>query len=70
METKKKQLAAQLTLQDEKDAQRAVLTAARRAQQLQTDEALMQRTRQDLKKQQDELRKASQKLEQAEKAHG
>lgn len=68
LETKKKQLAAQLTMQDEKDAQRAVLTAARRAQQLQTDEALMQRTRQDLKKQQDELRKASQKLEQAEKA--
>ena len=68
LETKKKQLAAQRTMQEEKDAQRAVLTAARRAQQLQTDEALMQRTRQDLKKQQDDLRKASQKLEQAEKA--
>ena len=47
-ESKKARLAALTAGQGEIDAQRAALAAARRAQQLETDEALMRRTRRDM----------------------
>ena len=67
-ESKKARLAALTAGQGEIDAQRAALAAARRAQQLETDEALMRRTRRDMDAQQAALSDAQAALEQAEKA--
>ena len=68
LESKKARLAALTAGQGEIDAQRAALAAARRAQQLETDEALMQRTRRDMDAQRAALSEAQAALEQAEKA--
>lgn len=67
-ESKKARLAALTDGQGEIDAQRAALAAARRAQQLETDEALMRRTRRDMDAQRAALSDAQAALEQAEKA--
>ena len=67
-ESKRARLAALTAGQGEIDAQRAALTAARRAQQLETDEALMRRTRRDMDAQRAALSEAQAALEQAEKA--
>ena len=67
-EGKRARLAALTAGQGEIDAQRAALAAARRAQQLETDEALMRRTRRDMDAQQAALSEAQAALEQAEKA--
>lgn len=67
-ESKKARLAALTAGQGEIDAQRAALAAARRAQQLETDEALMRRTRRDMDAQRAALSEAQSALEQAEKA--
>ena len=67
-ESKKARLAALTAGQGEIDAQRAALAAARRAQQLETDEALMRRTRRDMDAQRVALSEAQAALEQAEKA--
>ena len=67
-ESKRARLAALTAGQGEIDAQRAALAAARRAQQLETDEALMRRTRRDMDAQQAALSEAQAALEQAEKA--
>ena len=67
-ESKKTRLAALTAGQGEIDAQRAALAAARRAQQLETDEALMRRTRRDMDAQRTALSEAQAALEQAEKA--
>lgn len=67
-ESKKARLAALTAGQGEIDAQRAALAAARRAQQLETDEALMRRTRRDMDAQRTALSEAQAALEQAEKA--
>lgn len=67
-ESKKAHLAALTAGQGEIDAQRAALAAARRAQQLETDEALMRRTRRDMDAQRAALSEAQAALEQAEKA--
>ena len=67
-ESKRARLAALTAGQGEIDAQRAALAAARRAQQLETDEALMRRTRRDMDAQQAALSEAQATLEQAEKA--
>ena len=68
LESKRARLAALTAGQGEIDAQRAALAAARRAQQLETDEALMRRTRRDMDAQQAALSEAQAALEQAEKA--
>lgn len=68
LESKKARLAALTAGQGEIDAQRAALAAARRAQQLETDEALMRRTRRDMDAQRTALSDAQAALEQAEKA--
>ena len=68
LESKKARLAALTAGQGEIDAQRAALAAARRAQQLETDEALMRRTRRDMDAQRAALSEAQAALEQAEKA--
>ena len=67
-ESKKARLAALTAGQGEIDAQRAALAAARRAQQLETDEALMRRTLRDMDAQRAALSDAQAALEQAEKA--
>ena len=67
-ESKKARLAALTAGQGVIDAQRAALAAARRAQQLETDEALMRRTRRDMDAQRAALSEAQAALEQAEKA--
>lgn len=67
-ESKKARLAALTAGQGEIDAQRAALAAARRAQQLETDEALMRRTRRDMDAQRAALSEAQAALEQAKKA--
>lgn len=67
-ESKRARLAALTAGQGEIDAQRAALAAARRAQQLETDEALMRRTRRDMDAQRAALSDAQTALEQAEKA--
>lgn len=67
-ESKRARLAALTAGQGEIDAQRAALAAARRAQQLETDEALMRRTRRDMDAQRAALSEAQAALEQAEKA--
>ena len=67
-ESKKARLAALTAGQGEIDAQRAALAAARRAQQLETDEALMRRTRRDMDAQRAALSEAQAAFEQAEKA--
>ena len=67
-ESKKARLAALTDGQGEIDAQRAALAAARRAQQLETDEALMRRTRRGMDAQRAALSEAQAALEQAEKA--
>ena len=67
-ESKRARLAALTAGQGEIDAQRAALAAARRAQQLETDEALMRRTRRDMDVQRAALSEAQAALEQAEKA--
>lgn len=67
-ESKRARLAALMAGQGEIDAQRAALAAARRAQQLETDEALMRRTRRDMDAQRAALSEAQAALEQAEKA--
>lgn len=67
-ESKRARLAALTAGQGEIDAQRAALAAARRAQQLETDEALMRRTRRDMDAQRAALSEAQATLEQAEKA--
>lgn len=67
-ESKRARLAALTAGQGEIDAQRAALAAARRAQQLETDEALMRRTRRDMDAQRTALSEAQAALEQAEKA--
>ncbi len=67
-ESKKARLAALTAGQGEIDAQRAALAAARRAQQLETDEALMRRTRRDMDARRAALSEAQAALEQAEKA--
>ena len=67
-ESKSARLAALTAGQGEIDAQRAALAAARRAQQLETDEALMRRTRRDMDAQRAALSEAQAALEQAEKA--
>ena len=67
-ESKRARLAALTAGQGEIDAQRAALAAARRAQQLETDEALMRRTLRDMDAQQAALSDAQAALEQAEKA--
>ena len=67
-ESKKARLAALTAGQGEIDAQRAALAAARRAQQLETDAALMRRTRRDMDAQRAALSEAQAALEQAEKA--
>lgn len=68
LESKRARLAALTAGQGEIDAQRAALAAARRAQQLETDEALMRRTRRDMDAQRAALSDAQAALEQAEKA--
>ena len=68
LESKKARLAALTAGQGEIDALRAALAAARRAQQLETDEALMRRTRRDMDAQRAALSEAQAALEQAEKA--
>lgn len=67
-ESKKARLAALTAGQGEIDARRAALAAARRAQQLETDEALMRRTRRDMDAQRAALSEAQAALEQAGKA--
>ena len=67
-ESKRACLAALTAGQGEIDAQRAALAAARRAQQLETDEALMRRTLRDMDAQRAALSEAQAALEQAEKA--
>lgn len=67
-ESKRARLAALTAGQGEIDAQRAALAAARRAQQLETDEALMRRTLRDMDAQRTALSDAQAALEQAEKA--
>ena len=67
-ESKRARLAALTAGQGEIDAQRAALAAARRAQQLETDEALMRRTRRDMDAQRAALSEAQAALEQAKKA--
>ncbi len=67
-ESKKARLAALTAGQGEIDARRAALAAARRAQQLETDEALMRRTLRDMDAQRAALSDAQAALEQAEKA--
>ena len=67
-ESKRARLAALTAGQGEIDAQRAALAAARRAQQLETDEALMRRTRRDMDAQRAALSDAQAALEQAERA--
>ena len=67
-ESKKARLAALTAGQGEIDARRTTLAAARRAQQLETDEALMRRTRRDMDAQRAALSDAQAALEQAEKA--
>ena len=67
-ESKKARLAALTAGQGGIDAQRAALAAARRAQQLETDEALMRRTLRDMDAQRAALSEAQAALEQAEKA--
>lgn len=67
-ESKRARLVALTAGQGEIDAQRAALAAARRAQQLETDEALMRRTRRDMDAQRAALSEAQAALEQAEKA--
>lgn len=67
-ESKRARLAELTAGQGEIDAQRAALAAARRAQQLETDEALMRRTRRDMDAQRAALSDAQAALEQAEKA--
>lgn len=67
-ESKRARLAALMAGQGEIDAQRTALAAARRAQQLETDEALMRRTRRDMDAQRAALSEAQAALEQAEKA--
>ena len=67
-ESKRARLAALTAGQGEIDTQRAALAAARRAQQLETDEALMRRTRRDMDAQRAALSEAQAALEQAEKA--
>lgn len=67
-ESKKARLATLTAGQGEIDAQRAALAAARRAQQLETDEALMRRTLRDMDAQRAALSEAQAALEQAEKA--
>lgn len=67
-ESKRARLAALTAGQGKIDAQRASLAAARRAQQLETDEALMRRTRRDMDAQRAALSDAQAALEQAEKA--
>ena len=67
-ESKRARLAALTAGQGEIDAQRAALAAARRAQQLETDEALMRRTRRDMDAQRTALSDAQAALEQAKKA--
>ncbi len=67
-ESKRARLAALTAGQGEIDAQRAALAAARRAQQLETDEALMRRTRRDMDAQRAALSEAQATLKQAEKA--
>lgn len=67
-ESKRARLAVLTAGQGEIDAQRAALAAARRAQQLETDEALMRRTRRDMDAQRAALSEAQAALEQAEKA--
>lgn len=67
-ESKRARLAELTAGQGEIDAQRAALAAARRAQQLETDEALMRRTRRDMDAQRAALSEAQAALEQAEKA--
>lgn len=67
-ESKRARLAALTAGQGEIDAQRAALAAARRAQQLETDEALMRRTLRDMDAQRAALSEAQAALEQAEKA--
>lgn len=67
-ESKRARLAALTAGQGEIDAQRAALAAARRAQQLETDEALMRRTRRDMDAQRAALSDAQAALEQAKKA--
>ena len=67
-ESKKARLAALTAGQGEIDARRTALAAARRAQQLETDEALMRRTRRDMDAQRAALSDAQTALEQAEKA--
>ena len=67
-ESKKARLAALTAGQGEIDAQRAALAAARRAQQLETDEALMRRTLRDMDAQRTALSDAQAALEQAKKA--
>ena len=68
LESKRARLAALTAGQGEIDAQRAALAAARRAQQLETDEALMRRTLRDMDAQRTALSEAQAALEQAEKA--
>ena len=67
-ESKRARLAALTAGQGDIDAQRAALAAARRAQQLETDEALMRRTLRDMDAQRAALSEAQAALEQAEKA--
>lgn len=67
-ESKRARLAALTAGQGEIDAQRAALAAARRAQQLETDEALMRRTLRDMDAQRTALSDAQAALEQAKKA--
>ena len=67
-ESKRARLAALTAGQGEIDAQRAALAAARRAQQLETDEALMRRTLRDMDAQRAALSDAQAALEQAKKA--
>ena len=67
-ESKKARLAALTAGHGEIDARRTALAAARRAQQLETDEALMRRTLRDMDAQRAALSEAQAALEQAEKA--
>ena len=67
-ESKRARLAALTAGQGEIDAQRTALAAARRAQQLETDEALMRRTRRDMDARRAALSEAQAALEQAERA--
>ena len=67
-EAKQRRLAALLAAQNEADAQRETLAAAKRAQRLQTDEALMQRAQRDVSEQQTALDRAQETLAGAQKA--